>query len=422
MNKHAKIVLFLGALLLCSTYLTLMPIGSCQTSLGDQLSQFGQQLGQSASQAANQASQAASSWGQQLSQQASQAANQASQAASSWGQQVGQQAAQAAQQAGSSLSQQAQQAADNLNQQASQTLNQASQQGAQAMQSMDEWVNQVTQVAGQNIQQAVEMAKQSTGTYGEQAWSVVSLEAQRNLCSKYTDPETVGLLNERRGLITEVALTAIKLVPVYDEEKGQVETFDGFARNMVSQTPALAGSDLGQDPVRCASLMVLDGNYLNYAKIIQTPDGNWISIEQAQTQGYRTSDVNSAQSDLTSAKQAYENNDSQQIDYYLTNFSSKINQINNNQSPEPPINNSQNQAQAANTQTTNAEQSSAASANPTQGSIGTEIIDFLRSIPSLILMPPTRWFVLIGIVIAVATIGASVVRRKSKESQWSESI
>ena len=364
-GKQIKIVVFLGVLIFMGTYIGLIPTASCQLDWGSQIQQWGQQ-----------ASQAASDFGQQ-----------ASQAASNLGQQI---------------------------------INQAQQQGTLGEQAMNEWVNQVTQVASQNIQEAINIAKQTTGTYQEQAWNIVSLEAQRNLCYKYTSSESVDALDLRRSLITEVAITAIKLLPVYDEDNHQLETFDGLARSMVSETPALAGSDLGKDPVRCAALMVLDGDYLQYAKIIQTPEGNWISIEQALAGGYRTSEVNSAKSTLTAAEQAYANNNARQVESYVVNFSSQINNINNFNSSEADNNTNQNSEPIINSQssdTTKNNQDPESVVDSNQNSKD-PTIDIL----SLISSTPTRWIILIGIVIVVGAAGVGLVQRKKKQYNWEEAI
>jgi DNA polymerase III alpha subunit (gram-positive type) len=446
-KKQVKILVFLGVLILMGTYIGLIPKAYCQTSLGDQIQQLGQQLSQQAQQAESQAQQAASS----LSQQAQQAESQAQQAASSFSQQAQQAAQQAesqAQQAASSFSQQAQQAAQQaenqaqqaassysqqLNQQLNQIISsaesQTQQQGTQAENDLSDWISQVSQAASQDLQAGVNLAMQSTGEYQQQAWNVISLEAQVELSNNYNTPQAAESLCAKRDLITEVTITAIKLVPIYDEDTGQVETFDGFASNLVSETPALAGSDLASDPVRCVSLMMLDGNYLNYAKIIQTPDGSWISIQQALTTGYRTSDVNAAQSELTAAQQAYQNNDPQQIETDLTSFSSTINSINNSQSYSPETNSGQetapsvgvNSNQNAQPASNNSPSLMTTISQDTSG-LGQDLAAIGQDILNLISSIPPRWFALMGIVIAVGVAGECLVQRKKKQNTWEESI
>jgi len=131
--------------------------------------------------------------------------------------------------------------------------------------------------------------------------------------------------------VTEVAITAIKLIPVYDPERRQVRTFGGFATDLVNESPALAGSDLAEDPVRCAALLLLDSDYLSYAKIIKTNDGKWISIEEAMALGYKTNEVNAANSAYLQAKNAYALGDSELVEANMKNFCSKIQEINSNQ-------------------------------------------------------------------------------------------
>lgn len=198
----------------------------------------------------------------------------------------------------------------------------------QSIQSIDAWVTQIRTTAASNLEQAVALAKESSGTYRREAWSVIEVERRRQLCSEYNDPAKVGQMEKKRGILTEGAIAAIKLFPVYDEKSGQIRTYDAFARDMVNQTPGLAGSDLANDPVRCTALMLLDSDYLMYAKIIQTPNGKWISIREAQECGYRTEEAVAAGSDYEKTRLAYASEDPERVEKYAKRLSSDITRLN----------------------------------------------------------------------------------------------
>jgi hypothetical protein len=199
---------------------------------------------------------------------------------------------------------------------------------SQSIQTVDNWLSQIRATAASNLEQAVALAKESSGTYRRGAWSVIETEKRRQLCSEYNDPAKVGQMERRRGILTEGAIAAMKLLPVYDEKSGKIRTYDAFARDMVNQTPGLAGSDLANDPVRCAALMLLDSDYLMYAKIIQTPNGKWISIREAQECGYRTEEAVAAGSDYEKTRLAYASQDAERVERYAKRLSSDITSLN----------------------------------------------------------------------------------------------
>jgi len=198
----------------------------------------------------------------------------------------------------------------------------------QNIQSIDDWVTQIRATAASNLEQAVALAKESSGTYRREAWSVIEVEKRRQLCSEYNDPAKVGQMERKRGILTEGAIAAIKLFPVYDEKSGKIRTYDAFARDMVNETPGLAGSDLANDPVRCAALMLLDSDYLMYAKIIQTPNGKWISIREAQECGYRAEEAVAAGSDYEKTRLGYVSENPEKVEKYAKRLSGDITRLN----------------------------------------------------------------------------------------------
>lgn len=192
-----------------------------------------------------------------------------------------------------------------------------------------DWWRDFQEKIREDVDSAIEMARNAP--YISESWDRISIEKERQLCEDYDDPAKVGELERRRGLVTEVVITALKLMPVYDPELGQVRTFSGFAADLMNESSALAGSDLAEDPVRCAALLLLDSDYLSYAKIIKTNDGKWISIEEARVLGYKTNEVNAANSEYLQAKNAYVRGDSELVESHMKNFCSKIQEINSSQ-------------------------------------------------------------------------------------------
>ena len=193
---------------------------------------------------------------------------------------------------------------------------------------VDTWLTQVREKTTSDIERAIEMTKEISGPYRREAWSIIEAEKRRQLCDEYNDPAKVGELERKRGFLTEGIIVAVKLFPVYDEEKGKIRTYDGLARDMVNQTPGLEGSDLAKDPVRTAALMLLDSDYLMYAKTIQTPNGRWISIREAQEFGYHTAEAVEAGSEYQKARLAYMAGDAPRVEKYMKKFASTVMQLN----------------------------------------------------------------------------------------------
>lgn len=202
------------------------------------------------------------------------------------------------------------------------------------------FAREFTETASQNIQQAIETANTVTGAYREEAYNIISIEARRQMCEEYNNPAKVGELERKRRLTTEATIAAIKLVPIYDSEKKEIHTFDQFARDLYRDVPSMEGSDLSADPVRCATLMMLDSDYLMNAKIIKAPNGKWMSIRESQSVGYKTSDVSSAEDSYDLAREGYRTDDPNKIETGINEFALKINMINEEpieSEPEAPI-------------------------------------------------------------------------------------
>jgi len=200
--------------------------------------------------------------------------------------------------------------------------------GEETRQKVEQFARSFEQEARENFEWAVEKAKNLTGPYKEEAFNILEQEARRQLCEEYSDPVKVEELERKRDLMTEATITAVKLIPIYDPESGEVHTFDQFAGDLYEQIPGIEGSDLAEDPVRCVALMVLDSDYLLYAKIIRAPNGKWMSITEALSVGYRVNGVMSAVSDYNLAREGFRTNDSAKIENGMMSFASRIKAIN----------------------------------------------------------------------------------------------
>lgn len=187
---------------------------------------------------------------------------------------------------------------------------------------------EISETAKNDWTRALAIVDQYTGTYRRNLKDALYLETRRQLCNDYRDPQKVGELYKKRSLPTEATIIALKLLPVYNPETGQVQTFDAFSRDIIGQDSTVNGSDLAKDPVRFAILIMLDSDYLTKAQIIQTSDGRWISIAEAQVIGYRSTEAGQATADYYQAKRSYANGDSAQIEKNMKSFSSRIESIN----------------------------------------------------------------------------------------------
>ena len=83
------------------------------------------------------------------------------------------------------------------------------------------------------------------------------------------------------------AIRGIKNIPVCDQNSGRMITFDEYCRNVIYQVggSGLQGSDIAEDPVETAVMIMMDNNQLYEAKIIKNKQGNWTSIKEASISG-----------------------------------------------------------------------------------------------------------------------------------------
>jgi polyhydroxyalkanoate synthesis regulator phasin len=142
------------------------------------------------------------------------------------------------------------------------------------------------------------------GKYPSDALSTIEIDGRRLIIATLSGQEDVDELSKRGDLVDEGTIILLKALPVYDPDERRISTLNAMATKLVAKIPALEGNDLQKDPVRTVSLVMLETDYLFYAKIILTEDERWISIDEAVTQGYGGEDTKNAKLLLTAAKTA----------------------------------------------------------------------------------------------------------------------
>ena len=156
--------------------------------------------------------------------------------------------------------------------------------------------------------------------YDSDLWIVLESDGQRLMVATFSNQEEIDELNKRRSLLDEGVILLVKAMPMYDYEEKKVSTLDKAAKKFTAKIPDLEGSDIGTDPVRATSLMMLDTEYLLHARIIQTTDEKWISVEEAITTGYEKEDVKKAKLFLKAARIALNAGNVSEININLVNF------------------------------------------------------------------------------------------------------
>jgi len=152
----------------------------------------------------------------------------------------------------------------------------------------------------------------------------------RQMIATFSNQKEIDALNQNRGLVSEATCFVFKAIPVYDSKENKPMTLDEAATNLVDKVPALKESDVGKDPIRFSCILLVDSDYLLYAKIIKTPDEKWISIEEASALGYKTNEINQAKIILKSIDLAKNIRNPAMVDQNIIEFASIVNEINNN--------------------------------------------------------------------------------------------
>ena len=124
-------------------------------------------------------------------------------------------------------------------------------------------------VTDQQVQPATEDAKKLS------AHSLPSLKKVLSDPAKLRDA-----VQKATAMKNQLAVTAIRALPMPDPDTGQMTTLDAYARKLAADT-GVRGS-LGEDPVATAYMILVDSNFLtDQARVIQLPDGKYATLNEA---------------------------------------------------------------------------------------------------------------------------------------------
>lgn len=123
-------------------------------------------------------------------------------------------------------------------------------------------------------------------------------------------------------MIQGAVIIGVKNIPIYDPHTGQVISFDNYCWGFVNEVggSAIHGSEFQEDPVGLAVMVMMDHDYLLEAKIITTPEGEWISANDALNSNLDKYGVQLLHSDYAEMKNAYESGDINYFNQKLQDF------------------------------------------------------------------------------------------------------
>lgn len=126
------------------------------------------------------------------------------------------------------------------------------------------------------------------------------------------DPRKISHYKKQADrLVQGAVIVGVKNIPVYDPQTGQMTNMDSYCRTFINEVggDAVRGSELEEDPVGLAVMIMMDEDYLLEAKLIATPEGEWISANDAMNSSLNKYSVNLLHTDYTEMKNAYERGD-----------------------------------------------------------------------------------------------------------------
>lgn len=174
-----------------------------------------------------------------------------------------------------------------------------------------------------NVNQAVENVRSSTSSTLREANEAFKTTMTNTIHNGY---ELSRYERQSSDMVTNITIAGFKNVPVYDYENDRLVSMDTYCRQMITQ---MGGSDsdgdFGKDPVATTVMIMMDRNYLYNAKIIQEPNGNWMSINDALDMGLLTPGV---EQDYRNARNAYYDNDPVEFDKSFNSFMTSVNSYN----------------------------------------------------------------------------------------------
>lgn len=134
------------------------------------------------------------------------------------------------------------------------------------------------------------------------------------------DPRKISYYKKQADrLVQGAVIVGVKNIPVYDPQTGQMTNMDSYCRTFVKEVggDAIRGSELEEDPVGLAVMIMMDEDYLLEAKLITTPEGEWISANDALNSNLNQYSVNLLHTDYAEMKNAYQRGD---VTYFNQKF------------------------------------------------------------------------------------------------------
>lgn len=132
-------------------------------------------------------------------------------------------------------------------------------------------------------------------------------------------------------LVQGAVIIGVKNIPVYDPQSGQMTNMDSYCRNFIREVggDAIRGSELEEDPVGLAVMVMMDEDYLLEAKLITTPEGEWISANDALNSSLSQYSVNLLHTDYAEMKSAYDRGDAVYFNNKFEDFRRDIANLSN---------------------------------------------------------------------------------------------
>ena len=146
-----------------------------------------------------------------------------------------------------------------------------------------------------------------------------------NIKNIYQDPsELYKYADKADELLTSGTTRVIKNIPIYDPTRKRVVTFNTYCKELVKELGGdeLQGSDLEEDPVGTAVMLMMDEDYLLNAKLVKTDHG-YISINQMRSNGFDYNTYRSVKNSYYKLKNSYANNDENFGNEFI-NFSNEL--------------------------------------------------------------------------------------------------
>jgi hypothetical protein len=131
---------------------------------------------------------------------------------------------------------------------------------------------------------------------------------------------------QSNDMVTNMTIAAFKNVPIYDAENNRLVSMDTYCRDMIKQMGgSKSDGDFGKDPVATSCMILMDQDYMFHAKIIQTSDNQWISINEAAHAGTLPSSI---EQEYKSTRNAFYSNNASEFQGSLNELIQSVNSYN----------------------------------------------------------------------------------------------